>query len=362
MEKVSIIIPSYNHGRYILEAVNSALTQDYPDKEVLVVDDGSTDNTRSLLSPFIETGRIKYYFQGNAGLPAARNTGVRFCKGDVLKFLDSDDLIYPLQISSQLYDMQTNGADLVYGDYEVLYYDQAARLVQTEKYRDLSSLAYFIKHNPAPVHAYLVRKKAVVEAGGFDESLKAMEDWDLWLRLILKGAKVFKGTYVGCVYRIFKDSMSSNEQRMFTQKCRVLEKLSSYFLEDKARFSDQEKNLLLEQDLDLVLRCILKGQNPSHLLPLALRTTGSLLEFCHSGLLNRAFVKLLGLSAVLRLFLAKKYLFDRRSFEKIKYPENWWRQSPSEAAARPLYRWWSHGRTKENKGTLHQHFRMFVRR
>lgn len=355
MYKVSIIIPTYNHASYILEAVQSALEQDYPYKEVIVVDDGSTDNTRELLAPFIDAGQIRYQFQPNAGLSAARNTGIKLSDGVLLKFLDSDDLIYQGQLSAQAEDMRLHEAGLVYSDYETLYYSEVKKTVITAEGKDLSRLAYFMKHNPAPVHAYLVKKDLVVEAGGFDESLKAMEDWDLWLRLIWKGTKVFKAEGVGCVYRIFKDSMSSDEEKMFLQRCRVFEKLNTFWVKDGARLSDQEKKLLLELNLELAYRCMARGLRVRQLLPETYRTTQLFFECSEKKVFVKRLTKIFGLSLFLKASLARKYFFDRPYISRITQSENSWRErAMGKTFASPTYnRRWSHEHAKENQDTLH---------
>ena len=91
MPKVSVIIPTYNSAQYITEAIESALNQTYKDFEIIVVDDGSTDNTKDILRSYIEKKKIHYFYQKNSGVSSARNTGVRVSQGEYISFLDSDD-------------------------------------------------------------------------------------------------------------------------------------------------------------------------------------------------------------------------------------------------------------------------------
>jgi glycosyltransferase involved in cell wall biosynthesis len=93
MSQVSVIIPTYNQARFVASAVESALAQTYPDVEIIVVDDGSTDDPRAALAPY--RARIHYIRQENKGLSGARNTGFLASHGDYVLFLDSDDLIHP---------------------------------------------------------------------------------------------------------------------------------------------------------------------------------------------------------------------------------------------------------------------------
>ena len=101
MKKVSVIIPTYNYGRFIREAVDSVLNQTYTDQEVVVVDDGSTDGTRNVLKDYIETGKITYIYQKNSGPGAARNTGIRASEGEYICFLDADDKYLPEKLEKQ---------------------------------------------------------------------------------------------------------------------------------------------------------------------------------------------------------------------------------------------------------------------
>ena len=99
---VSIIIPSWNTAAYVGEAVDSALAQTYPNIEIIVVDDGSTDNTKELLQPYADAGKIHYVYQANKGLAGARNTGIRMAKGEYIAFLDDDDEWLPAKLDRQV--------------------------------------------------------------------------------------------------------------------------------------------------------------------------------------------------------------------------------------------------------------------
>ena len=179
---VSVIIPTYNRSNLVGEAVVSALAQKDVDLEVIVVDDGSDDDTPSVVASF--GAAIRPVFQPHGGVSAARNTGIREARGEWLAFLDSDDLWLPRKLRRQL-DFFSEQPDF--------------RICQTEETwirngRKLNPKSYHQKPQgycfPKLLERCLVSPSAVVihrgmfeEVGFFDESLPACEDYDLWLRI-----------------------------------------------------------------------------------------------------------------------------------------------------------------------------------
>ncbi|HEX8949427.1 MAG TPA: glycosyltransferase family A protein, partial [Dissulfurispiraceae bacterium] len=120
MSSASIIIPAYNAGAYIAEAVGSALGQTYGEKELIVVDDGSSDNTREVIAPYVRNGHVKYFSQDNSGPSAARNAGLSHANGHVITFLDADDILAPEYLESVgAFLDEYPGVDFVFTNYEV---------------------------------------------------------------------------------------------------------------------------------------------------------------------------------------------------------------------------------------------------
>lgn len=116
MPKVSTIIPTYNRSTYVVSAIDSASNQTYIDHEIIVVDDGSLDNTKEILRPYIESGKIRYFYQENKGPAAARNKGIREARGEYISFLDSDDKALPNKLEEQVKILDENkNIGLVYG-------------------------------------------------------------------------------------------------------------------------------------------------------------------------------------------------------------------------------------------------------
>ncbi len=208
---VSIIIPTFNTGKYIKEAVDSAINQTYKNKEVIVVDDGSTDNTKEILDIYIQDNKIKYIYQENRGLAAARNTGIRNSKGNFLSFLDADDLYCPEKIKKQV-EISTNtpGFNIAYCVAGHFFNDDKEN-VYTFKNKPVAGdqLKKLSKGNFINVNTAFVNRR-IVENILFDENLRTSEDWDFWIRASFSGYKFLFHNDILVLTRIRKDSLQSN--------------------------------------------------------------------------------------------------------------------------------------------------------
>ena len=227
---VSVVIPCHNSGIYLAEAIESVLSQTRRDFEVIVVDDGSTDCTPKIVAQY--RTRIRYFRQENKGLSSARNLGIQLSRGEYLVFLDADDLLLPNKLELQAsYLDQHPEVDVVYSDgYRMLartngserqtLYSRSGYLDQdlSDTVKCIESLA--IK-NAFPVHAATARANSIRAAGGFDETLVALEDWDLWFRVAQKHRFSYLDAII-TMYRVNEKSMSKNAARMI-KACRQME-------------------------------------------------------------------------------------------------------------------------------------------
>lgn len=224
---VSVIIPSYNMAWCVGEAIESALAQDLPGLEVIVVDDGSTDDTPERLQRY--AGRVVIHRQDNQGLAAARNTGIRQARGSCLIFLDADDRLLPSSLTRQWAALQ------LHPDHAAVYSDgllvtpqgRVLNRVSAESPAGLFSEAgarefrrQLLRGHPPPIHSALLRRAAVLEAGLFDESYSAREDLDFWLRFS-KGRALLHLPGQSFAYTVRADSMSRSSDRMQTQTLRL---------------------------------------------------------------------------------------------------------------------------------------------
>jgi glycosyltransferase involved in cell wall biosynthesis len=184
--RISVILPCFNTAHYLAEAVQSVLAQTRPADEIIVIDDGSTDNTAQVAAAF--TPRVQYIYQPNAGLSAARNTGIKIATGQYIGFLDADDLWHP-DFLAMLTDLLEHHADwgAVYSGN--LFIDARGKLLSQSVHKVIAAERLhdaLVDDLFFPPCAVLVRKTALDAVGSFDESLRACEDWDMWLRISAK--------------------------------------------------------------------------------------------------------------------------------------------------------------------------------
>jgi len=180
--QVSVIIPTYNRGWIIKEAIDSVLAQDYAEFELIVVDDGSTDNTSEILDSYRNV--IKVLFQKNKGVSAARNRGIAEASGKFIAFLDSDDLWLPQKLSAQIEFFNQTPNALICQTEEV-WIRNGLRVNPKKRHKKLSGMIFKPSLELCLVSpsAVMIQRSLFDRVGEFDETLPACEDYDLWLRI-----------------------------------------------------------------------------------------------------------------------------------------------------------------------------------
>lgn len=224
MPKVSIIVPTYNRAAFLPAAIESILGQSFQDFEVLVIDDGSTDNTVEVLRTYRE--KVTYIYQENQWVSAARNTGIEASRGEYLAFLDSDDLFLPdkLEIQVKLLDERPE-IGLVASGHEFI--DEEGQLLQIPNFqtdRPTITLESILVGGLAPVHAVLVRRSWVNQVNGFDPKLPYAEDPDLWYRLALEGCPMVWESSVVCQYRVHANNATNSPKIHYQYARQALDK------------------------------------------------------------------------------------------------------------------------------------------
>ena len=233
---VSVIIPAYNQAKYLGEAIQSVLSQTYLDYEIIVVDDGSTDNTPLVASQF--GNNIRYIRQNNEGLGGARNTGIRNANGVYIALLDSDDLWLPDFLESMMQlAAQNDNASVLYCN--IRYIDsegyELPQVVEGKLVADDLMYETLVEANFIIPSSVVMLRSVVIAAGLFDQYTPAIhgcEDWDLWLRLATTCH--FAGTKkVHVKYRLHGSSLSADASKMQRAARAVIEK--NYGPEDEDR-------------------------------------------------------------------------------------------------------------------------------
>jgi glycosyltransferase involved in cell wall biosynthesis len=226
---VSIVIASYNRAKYLGATIDSVLCQTFQDFEVIVVDDGSTDDTRQLVETY--GSRVRYYFQANRGPSAARNLGVQNARGRWIAIQDSDDLSLPNHLAT-LYGYVTAKPEcaLIFanGSYLGGQEHHRATIIPTEKSRRLAqqgvTLDDIFEKSIVRLQASLIAKSAYDALGGHDESLRICMDLDLAFRLFMNYPVKYLDEIV-FQYRKHDGNIGRNEELRLTENIRVIEKL-----------------------------------------------------------------------------------------------------------------------------------------
>jgi glycosyltransferase involved in cell wall biosynthesis len=222
MARVSVIVPAFNAGAYISETIDSALRQTHRDLEVVVVDDGSTDDTSERLRAFGD--RISVYRQPNRGVAAARNHGASVASGEWLAFLDADDVWLPTKLERQLGCVR--GA-MIYSDRLNIGARGDLAEIQSEvtpMHEGDLFLPLLLEGNFITASSVLLRRDLFVALGGFFEPLRGTEDWDLWVRIAAAGHPIGLVREPLLQYRFHAQGISRNYAKMWPQRDRAIER------------------------------------------------------------------------------------------------------------------------------------------
>ena len=291
--KFTIIIPTYNYGHYISDCLNSVIQQSYHNWECIIIDNASTDNTKSICETFLSDKRFAYHtLTENKGPSFARNYALKMARGSFVLFLDSDDLIESQKLESAASLIHNYKCDFVFSNY-TFFNSEDKSIIKTVtfshyfdaypiKARNISNL--LIKENLFAISCIISNLDILKQVNYFDESLAYNEDWDLWLRVSFKETLYFYDTsnQVSTLIRnhstshskdrfamylaglvVCKKNLSlldNNQKRIFEEK--IVEHLHTlklmlveFYYTDKLKFSSSIKKMLkypiLNKDLSL---------------------------------------------------------------------------------------------------------------
>ena len=202
--RISVVMPCYNAATFVDEAVNCVMNQTYPDVELIVVDDGSTDGSANILQDLAAryAPRIQLHFQDRQGPYPARNLALKHARGGYVAFLDADDYWTPDALEKLASELNAQQADIAYCGWQNVGEGApgTAPYIPPD-YSQMDTAAEFLRSCPWPIHAALVRRKAIDAVKGFSERRFSAMDYDLWLRLYAHTQKLVRVPEVMAFYR-----------------------------------------------------------------------------------------------------------------------------------------------------------------
>ncbi len=214
MPRVSVVMPAYNAGQFIAEAIESVLAQTFGDFELIVVDDGAIDDTCNVVARFSDA-RVRYFYQENRERSAARNAGIRAARGEYVAFLDADDTWLPEKLARQVAHMDEHPeVGLVYcAAYKVRGGRVSSQMKARFRGNVVRPLLTVDNIIAGSASAVMVRRDVLDCVGGFDEGRIIFEDWDLWLRIAMHYTVDFVSEALACV-RVHSGSTQARAELM----------------------------------------------------------------------------------------------------------------------------------------------------
>lgn len=221
---VSIVIPAYNAALYLEEAIESALQQDYPNIELIVLNDGSTDNTLDILQKY--TGQFHWETHSNIGQAQTLNKGWEMSQGEILSYLSADDVLLPNAVSTSIkYLLEHQDILMTYCDYNLI--DAGSHVIRPVKAPDYNYFDLAVKFVCQPGPGAFFRRKLFELAGGWNSDLKQIPDYDFWLRAGLYG-NFLRLPHILASFRIHDDSQSFAKSDAFKAE-ESIRVLNSYY-------------------------------------------------------------------------------------------------------------------------------------
>ena len=224
---ISVVIPAYNYGRFLPESISSVLSQSFSDFELIVVDDGSTDDTRRIVARIADP-RLRYIYQHTQGLSAARNTGIRHANFEFVTFLDADDLLLPGMLETTLREFGRLSPDYALVACATVRMTETGAPIDTIKEKGAGQVSREYRASDLVLKSrfpccVLARREVFAAAGYFDINLRSSEDRDMWIRIAEKHRIHFCSRQLVRIRR-HSSNMSKNADRMRVNMRRVLAK------------------------------------------------------------------------------------------------------------------------------------------
>ncbi len=230
---VTIVVPCYNHAKYIEETIKSIVNQTYKNIELIVIDDGSKDNSVQVIKSLVKVYDFTFIARENRGLSKTLNEGINLAKGKYFSACASDDKLVLNKIELQVAFMEQNSnCGMCYA--KTIFFDDEGNEQKENISKPKSGWIFneLLAENFIPAVTQFIRKDVLLKVGKFDETLK-IEDWDMWLRI----AKEYKIGYVDkylAYYRRHDDNVSKNAHLMIEEEKKIINKWNTEIVYDKA--------------------------------------------------------------------------------------------------------------------------------
>lgn len=224
--RVSVIIPVYNGERYFARTIESVLAQTYSAKEIVIVDDGSRDTSQEVIARYLHHSNVHLVTQKNAGVAAARNTGISAAAGEYIALVDQDDLWLPDKLARQVEYLDAH-PEIALVHSNIHFIDEAGERIPDPEWAWVAPtfgqvLPELVKQNRICTCTVLLRKSVLEQVGSFRQELAPADDWDLWLRIAARHPIGFVDA-VTASYRLHQENESRNLLKMQEAEIRVVE-------------------------------------------------------------------------------------------------------------------------------------------
>ncbi|MEB5928168.1 MULTISPECIES: glycosyltransferase [Acinetobacter] len=226
---VTVVIPSYNHSKYIQQSIQSVIDQTYARIELIVIDDGSQDDSvarievmRQLCEKRFE--RFLFITRENRGLSKTLNQGIALANGEFFSTVASDDIMLPEKTTIQIEAITKNtNIAAIFGAHQLINDDgDVVKVKENARYREFTFQEIFFHQHDIPASSQLIDLKLLKEIGGYNENTK-VEDWDLWLRLTEHDAKLIYLPEIIVGYRMHETNLSRDKSLMFEEVFKILQ-------------------------------------------------------------------------------------------------------------------------------------------
>ena len=285
--KISIITPCYNASPYIARTIQSVQSQTITDWEMIIVDDGSTDNSAEIIRNLsLVDSRIILVQKENGGSASARNVGLSYAKGEYIQFLDADDTISPDKIERQIALIEQEGLDAIYSDFRIVNSDGTIR--PTTKGYTFNLLKILIGWGPLgtiPPHAFLYKHEFIKQNKiQFTTEIREREDWDFLIKVFAKHPKIKRmNGYCGAYYFRSPTGKTTNGSLPKLKKGTI--KYLLYKIDNISFFGKMLISMRLSFELvELIMRSIRKQLSCKEILPLFFRSPSNILSLILSSI------------------------------------------------------------------------------